>query len=73
MLKCLSDKVADLHVCSFIKKETETQVFSCEYGEIFKKTFFEEHLQTTAPKHRNSYLSRLIYIPGLTIICSNLN
>ena len=27
MLKSLSDKVADLHVCSFIKKETATQMF----------------------------------------------
>ena len=25
--------------CNFIKKETLAQVFSCEYGEIFKNTF----------------------------------
>ena len=24
------------------------QVFSCEYCEIFKNTYFEKHLQTTA-------------------------
>ena len=30
--------------CNFIKKETPTQVFSCEYCEIFKKTNFKEHL-----------------------------
>ena len=29
-------------------KETPTQVFSCEYGEIFKSTYFEEHLRTAA-------------------------
>ena len=29
-------------------KETTTQVFSCEYGEIFENTYFEEHLRTTA-------------------------
>ena len=28
---------------NFIKK-TPTQVFSCEYCEIFKNTYFEEHL-----------------------------
>ena len=34
----------------FIKKETPAQVFSCEYCEIFKNTFFIEHLWTTAYK-----------------------
>ena len=29
-------------------KETPTQVFSCQYWEIFMKVFFEEHLQTAA-------------------------
>ena len=27
------------------QKETLTQVFSCEYCEIFKDTYFEEHLR----------------------------
>ena len=31
---------------NFIKKETRSQVFSCEFCEIFQKTYFEEHLQT---------------------------
>ena len=30
------------------QKETPTQVFLCEYCEIFKKTYFEKHLRTTA-------------------------
>ena len=30
---------------NFIKKETLAQVFSCEFCEILKKTFFTEHLQ----------------------------
>ena len=34
--------------CSFIKKETLAQVFSYEFCEIFKNTFFAEHLWTTA-------------------------
>ena len=32
---------------NFIKK-TPTEVFSCNIYEIFKNTYFEEHLQTTA-------------------------
>ena len=34
--------------CNFIKKETLTQVFSCEFCEISKNTCFTEHLRTTA-------------------------
>ena len=32
--------------CNFIKKETLAQVFFCEFCEIFKNTFFTEHLRT---------------------------
>ena len=32
------------------KKETPTHEFFCEICDIFKNAFFEEHLQTTAPK-----------------------
>ena len=32
-------------VCNFIKKETLAQVFSCEFCEISKNTFFTEHLR----------------------------
>ena len=34
--------------CNFIKNETLAQVFSCEFCEISKNTFFTEHLLTTA-------------------------
>ena len=34
--------------CNFIKKETLAQVFSCEFCEISKNTFFAEHLRKTA-------------------------
>ena len=34
--------------CSFIKKETLAQAFSCEYCKISKNTFFKEQLRTTA-------------------------
>ena len=40
------NKVAGL--CKFIKKETLAQVFSCEFSEISKSTFFTENLSTTA-------------------------
>ena len=45
MSESLINKVVGLH---FIKKETPTQVFFCEYCEIFKNTYFEKHLRTTA-------------------------
>ena len=32
----------------FIKKEALAQVFSCEFCEIFKNTFFTEHVWATA-------------------------
>ena len=31
-------------VCNFIKKKTLAQVFSCEFCEISKNTFFTKHL-----------------------------
>ena len=34
-------------VCNFIKRETLAHVFSCEFCEIFKNTFFTEQLQVT--------------------------
>ena len=41
MLEFLFDKIEDLKV----RKETPTQVFSCEYCKTFKNTFYSEHLQ----------------------------
>ena len=42
----LFNKVAGLRseTCNFIKKVTLAQVFSCEFYEISKNTFFTEHL-----------------------------
>ena len=44
------NKVAGLspESCIFIREETLTQVFSCEFCEIFKNSFLTEHLQVTA-------------------------
>ena len=41
------DNVADL-ASNITEKETPAQVFSCEFGEIFKNTFFTEHFWVTA-------------------------
>ena len=41
MLKSLVNNVEGL-------KKTPTQVFSCEYCETVKNTYFEEYLRTTA-------------------------
>ena len=43
--------------CNFIKKETLTQVFSCEFCEISKSTFFTQHLRTIA-----SFIVNLSYV-----------
>ena len=42
------NKFADLRPGTSLKKETLAQLFSCEFCEISKITFFTEHLWTTA-------------------------
>ena len=44
------NKVAGLKVCIFIKKQTPTQLFSCQYCEILNNSFFIEHLRTLGTK-----------------------
>ena len=39
--------VSLFEACNFIKKETLTHVFSCEFCEISKNTFSTEHLRAT--------------------------
>ena len=43
------NKVAGLRPATLLKKETQAQVFSCEFREISKNTFFTEYLWATAP------------------------
>ena len=40
--------------CNFIKKEALTQVFACEFCEIYKGIFFTEHLWITASEWNNT-------------------
>ena len=37
--------------CNFIKKNILVQLFSCKFQEIFKKSFFTEHLRWLLLKH----------------------
>ena len=41
---------------NFIKKGTLVQMFPREFWEIFKSTFFEQHLRKTAYVHTMAYL-----------------
>ena len=41
-------KVAGPQASNFFKKGTSTEIFSCEYREIYKTTYFEEYLRTAA-------------------------
>ena len=47
----LSDKITFkmLFQMDLFKEETLAQVFSCEFCEISKNTFFAEHIRATAP------------------------
>ena len=56
---------------NFIKKDTLSQVFSCKFCEIFKNTFFREHLQVTASAqylHFFLLVVRKIFLPFLKYI-----
>ena len=39
------------HVFNFITKETLTHLFTCEFCEIFKRSFFTEHSKNLCLKH----------------------
>ena len=43
-----SSEAANKVAGNFIKKETLTQVFSCEFFKISKNTFYTEHLWANA-------------------------
>ena len=45
-------KVAGLRPATLLKNETLAQVFSCEFCEISKNTFFTERLWTTVSAYR---------------------
>ena len=45
---------------NFIKKETLVKVFSCEFCEISKNTFFAEHLWATASEQFKMKLKKTL-------------
>ena len=49
------DTISTWSACNFTKKGTLAQVFSYEFCEISKNTFFTEHLQTTASRYHNNF------------------
>ena len=67
VLKSLFNTVRELKACNFNKKETPTQVFSCEYHKIIKNSCFIEHprwlLLNMAEEFliQARYLCRIIY------------
>ena len=74
VLESLFNKVAGLKACSFIKK-TPTQVFSCEYCEIFKKPFFIEHLrwllllfEVIEKRHGDCLLTSTVFLFFMNVI-----
>ena len=50
------------HANNFINKKTLAQLFSCEFCEIFKNTFFTEHLWMTASVCLNVILWFFFYL-----------
>ena len=40
-----------VEACNLIKNETLAQVFFCEFGEIYKNTFFTDHLRATTSEY----------------------
>ena len=59
------NKVARLQACNFIK-EAQTQVFSCEYCEIFKNTFFIEHLREDCFWKYSRVVTNLFFVRSIT-------
>ena len=45
-----NNEEAESKPATFLKKETPTQLFFCEFCEISKNTYFVEHLQTATFK-----------------------
>ena len=79
-MKSLLNKVVDRKACKLIKKRPQYRcfpgniakflMFSCEYCEIFKNTYFEEHLRTAASEVtlRSDCLGRSFWTVALKTI-----
>ena len=59
--------------CSFIKKESLTQLYSCEFCEITKNTFFTEHLWTLASVTLVLWLKEVkVYVKYIFTLCETM-
>ena len=83
---CLYCQFWIYEACNSIKKETLAQVFSCEFCEISKNTFFTEHLWATASTasitfaqtyrnfhHGQNYTIIIMNIPSTSIKPTNVS
>ena len=59
---CVRDSFFNTVACNFIKKEYLVQLYSCEFCEISKNTFFTEHLRTTASKQNFKLFGPFLWI-----------
>ena len=59
------NKVAGLKVCIFVKEETPTQLFSYEYCEILKNSFFNR------TPHNFGYKIDIFHIPCVIALLSS--
>ena len=73
--KCISELVSQIaakpttpQTCNFVKNETLAQVFSCEFCEISKNTFFTEHLRATASVTFSFSSGSFLYSLQVTLI-----
>ena len=79
MLDSLFNKVAGLEGLQLYYQETPTQVFSCEYYEIFNNTYFGEHLRTAPSRCCSSvFITHFLHINkrengvSLNLVCFNI-
>ena len=56
VLETIFNKVTGLKACNFIKKETPTQVFSCEYHKMFENICFYGKPPVAASKMVEEFL-----------------
>ena len=68
VLESLFNKVTGLIACNFIKKQTPTQMFSCEYHKMFENSFLIKKLSL-----KNSTSKKIKYFLILNILQKSTN
>ena len=71
MLESLFNKVACLKACNFTKKRLQHRCFPVNIAiQIFKNTYFEEHMRTVASDYRR-FAS--LYVCVCVRVCGSVN